>query len=264
MRQAKIPATASTIAPPTPTTTPMMVLRVVVDMPELPLPLPAWVRPAVGVVTDREVELLTEPSEAVTTTTAVEVTGVGVAVVDVSEADVVWDESEDVDEASADELVADGRSELVVVEAGTGAALVVVCWAGAVVVVESADVEVLEVGAAAAEVDVVESEVVVEEVESAAAALVVAAATVLPPPPVASAALLEPCLAIKSLLYLPRKAASMMKPWATDVADRAARSSFSILVECILFMLCVVVLLTMESSVCRPSSREGFVDSDGD
>lgn len=35
-----------------------------------------------GVVTETEVELLTEPSEAVTTTTVVEVVGVGVAVVD--------------------------------------------------------------------------------------------------------------------------------------------------------------------------------------
>lgn len=69
------------MAPPTPTTTPMMVLRVVVDMPELPLLL-ACERPAVGVVTDTEVELLTEPSDAVTTTTAVEVTGVADVVVD--------------------------------------------------------------------------------------------------------------------------------------------------------------------------------------
>lgn len=96
------------------------------------------------------------------------------------------------------------------------------------VVVGSAVVEVV-VGWAADVVVVCSSEVVVLDVVSAAGVVVVAA-TVLPLP-VASL----PCLAIKSLPYLPSMAASMMKPWVTEVADSAATSSFNILVECILW-----------------------------
>lgn len=60
----------------------MIVFLVCVDIP-LPLLLePDWDKLAVGVVTEREVELLTEPSEAVTTTTVVDVEGVALAEVD--------------------------------------------------------------------------------------------------------------------------------------------------------------------------------------
>lgn len=53
----------------------MIVFLVADDIPELPLLLLDWDKLAVGVVTETEVELLTEPSEAVTTTTVVDVLG---------------------------------------------------------------------------------------------------------------------------------------------------------------------------------------------
>lgn len=120
---AKIPATASTIAPPTPTTTPMMVFLVAVDMPELlPLLLPWLLRLAVGVDTVSEVELLTEPSDWVTTTTVVEVVGVGVAVVE--------------DSVDVTEVVGESLPAADVVELGVAAGLLVLVGVVASSVVE--------------------------------------------------------------------------------------------------------------------------------
>lgn len=58
-------------------------------MPELLLLLSDSLRPAVGVVTETDVELLTDPSVAVTTTTEVEVTGSAVVVAELDRPDVV-------------------------------------------------------------------------------------------------------------------------------------------------------------------------------
>lgn len=77
--------------------------------------------------------------------------------------------------------------------------------------------------------------VVVVGVESSVADVVVAA----PPLPVtASAALLRasptsPCLRASSTPFRLRTAASMIKPWVTELADRAATSSLRMCVECI-------------------------------
>lgn len=204
-----------------------MVLRVCVDMPELlPLPLPAWDRLGVGVLTETEVELLTEPSEAVSTTTVVEVTGVALAVVELASAEVVLLSVAEGDCAS--EVVCVGAFWLVVLVVGAASSDVVVVWAGAVVV-SLVVVGVSEVVGAAV-VSVVA--VVVWLVVSAG---VEVAATVFAFP-LASAALLAPesCLNSSSLPCLPRMAASMMKAWLAVEADNAATSSFSILAECIL------------------------------
>jgi len=88
MRQATRAAAASRITPPTPTTTPMIVLRVLEDIPlELLLDL-SELRDAtlveVGVVTISLVEDMVVPSE-VTTTTVVRVDGATVEVLDLSE-----------------------------------------------------------------------------------------------------------------------------------------------------------------------------------
>ena len=73
------PSAPSTIAPPTPTTTPMTVLRVLVDMPEVSVDGSA-LKPGVEVVVDIDVMVVLTPSllVAVTSTTEVEITGVGV------------------------------------------------------------------------------------------------------------------------------------------------------------------------------------------
>lgn len=64
-RQATRPMTARTIAPPTPTTTPIMVLRVCLDMPDDELPDDEADRVAVGVVVVAVVTAMVDPSEAV-------------------------------------------------------------------------------------------------------------------------------------------------------------------------------------------------------
>lgn len=214
-----------------------MMLRVWVDMPELALPLLLDCdRAAVGVDTDVDVELVREPSDAVTTTTVVEVTGSAVVVEDASDDAVV--EAESVDDAPAEVLVVVGAPSLVtVLEVVAGATAEVDVVVGADVV--SAASVLVVVGAA---VEVVVLAVVAEVVVTAA--LVVAAAVL--PLPLASAASSEPCLATRCLLCdRPRRAASIIKAWVTEVADSAATSSFSILVECMLWCdvvwYCVVV-----------------------
>lgn len=129
------------MAPPTPTTTPMMVFLVAVDMPELlPLLLPWLLRLAVGVDTVSEVELLTEPSDWVTTTTVVEVVGVGVAVVEDS-VDVTEVVGESLPAADVVELgVAAGLLVLVGVVASSVVEVGVGVVAGSVVEVEVTDV----------------------------------------------------------------------------------------------------------------------------
>lgn len=214
--QAKIPATARTMAPPTPTTTPMMVFLVWVDMPELLLPLLPSDRLAVGVDTVSEVELLTEPSDWVTMTTVVEVVGVGVAVVEdsVEVMDDVWESSV----AVADDVV----------ELGVAAGSLVLVGVG---VAAASGVEVVElvVTGSAAEVGVAEV-VSADGVVVAATTLVVE--TVLPLP------LESACLWTSSLLncltsWLNNEP-SMMKAWVAVVADRAATSSLNTLVGCML------------------------------
>lgn len=101
----------------------MIVFRVCLDMPELLplLPLLLLDRVGVGVVTARDVELLTDPSVAVTMMTVVEVTGVGVAVVVALEsgADVVPAEEAAVDTAVSDADV-EGASSVWDVEVEVG------------------------------------------------------------------------------------------------------------------------------------------------
>lgn len=79
------PNAPSTIAPPTPTTTPMTVLRVLVDMPEVSVDS-FELNPGVDVVVDVEVMVVLDPSllVPVTTTTEVATTGVGVDEVDLT------------------------------------------------------------------------------------------------------------------------------------------------------------------------------------
>lgn len=203
----------------------MMVLRVSVDMPELPplllLPLDKL---AVGVETEVEVELLTDPSEAVTTMTVVEVVGVALSVVEeaVSPEEVVWD-SGGVEVVSPGARVVWGAS--LVDEVGCGAASEVVV----------ADVVASDVVVGSAEVCEEVADVVCDvEVGSAlVVSLAVVAATVFPLP-LASAALLEsePCLWTKAFVSsLPKIAALIRKPSATEVADRAATTTLSTLAE---------------------------------
>lgn len=165
-----------------------------------------------GVVTEREVELLTEPSEAVTTTTVVEVEGVALVVADVL--DVV---AAVVSEASV-ALV--GPAD-VVVEVGIASELVGLVVAAEVGVV-SADVLVV-CSAVVADVLVVSA---AEEVVVSAAEVVVAATVF--PLPLVSACLLKPT----SLTSRLRNEASMWKAWVAVVADSAATSSLSNLAEC--------------------------------
>lgn len=119
----------------------MMVFLVAVDMPELlPLLLPWLLRLAVGVDTVSEVELLTEPSDWVTTTTVVEVVGVGVAVVEDS-VDVTEVVGESLPAADVVELgVAAGLLVLVGVVASSVVEVGVGVVAGSVVEVEVTDV----------------------------------------------------------------------------------------------------------------------------
>lgn len=118
-----------------------MVFLVAVDMPELlPLLLPWLLRLAVGVDTVSEVELLTEPSDWVTTTTVVEVVGVGVAVVEDS-VDVTEVVGESLPAADVVELgVAAGLLVLVGVVASSVVEVGVGVVAGSVVEVEVTDV----------------------------------------------------------------------------------------------------------------------------
>lgn len=182
-----------------------MVFLVWVDMPELLLlPLLASFRPGVGVETETDVELLTDPSVAVTTMTVVDVVGLGVVVAELDSApDVVSEEevvvavlSAEVEEAGALPVVVVGVAAFSVVE------VVAASWLVEVVVLE-----VLLVVSSALDV-------VVVGVESSVAEVVVTA----PPLPVtASAALLRasptsPCLRANSTPCRPMMAASMMKP----------------------------------------------------
>lgn len=76
------------------------------DIPELPLLLLDSLRPGVGVETETDVELLTDPSVAVTTMTVVEVVGLAVVVAELeSPPDVV---SEDAVVAAVPPAVVDG------------------------------------------------------------------------------------------------------------------------------------------------------------
>lgn len=104
--------------------------------------------------------------------------------------------------------------------------------------------------------------VVVVGVESSVAEVVVAA----PPLPVtASAALLRasptsPCLRASSTPFRLRTAASMIKPWVTELADRAATSSLRMCVECI-FWSCGRLLSSVVGRVGRDESdSRGCVD----
>lgn len=84
IRQAHKPMTPRIIAPPTPTTTPMIVLRVCGDMPVLLLLLPLWFGSGtrtVGVVTVSEVLVEMEPSVLVTVSITVLVVGGRVLVI---------------------------------------------------------------------------------------------------------------------------------------------------------------------------------------
>lgn len=184
----------------------MIVLRVWVVMPELPpLLLLALDRLAVGVDTESDVELLSDPSEAVTMTTVVAVVGVALSVVEaaVLSAEVVWLGGGFADVSSEAVLVCAGCD--VLVEVGGGAASLDV-----VAVVVAAAVVVASVVVCAAEVDAVSDvEVWAAEVVS----LVVVAATVLPLP-LASTALSEsePCRRTNALLSWPKIAALIKKP----------------------------------------------------
>lgn len=165
-----------------------------------------------GVVTEREVELLTEPSDAVTTTTVVEVEGVALVVAEV------------LDVVAA--VVSEGSVALVapadvVVGVGVESALVGLVVA-AEVVVGSADVLVVA-SAVVADVLVVSA---AEEVVVSADEVVVAAAVF--PLPLVSACLLKPT----SFTSRRRNEASMRKAWVAVVADSAATSSLSNLAEC--------------------------------
>lgn len=100
------------------------------------------------------------------------------------------------------------------------------------VVVVAAVVDVVSSDVVFAAAVVVVSDVVVGVVVDSSD-VVVAAAVV--PVPAASAALLEPdppfCLSANSFVWRPKRGMSIRKPWATEVADKAATSTFSILVE---------------------------------
>ena len=224
----------------------MMVTLVWWDMPELLLPLLEFDRLAVGVVTDTEVELLTDPSVAVTTMTVVDVVGVGVAVVLLeSDVDVVSPEESAVEAAASVEVeVGDVLPPLplswdVEVEVVSAAAVVVVegVVAASVVVVSAVVVGSVEVALVLVLVVVSASDVedVVEAAESSPAD--VAAAAVLPLPLAARSLRRESSLRTISLLDWAMMAASIMKPWATEVADSAAASSCSIRLECMVAVL---------------------------
>lgn len=197
-------------------------------MPELPLLLLASLRPGVGVETETDVELLTEPSVAVTTMTVVEVVGLAVVVAELdSPPDVVSEVA--VVAAEPPAAVEGAGVSSVDVEVGVAAFSVVeVVAASWDVDVDVVSLEVVLVVSSAAEV-------VVVGVESSVAEVVVAA----PPLPVtASAALLRasptsPCLRASSTPFRLRRAASIMKAWVTELADKAATSSLRMCAECI-------------------------------
>lgn len=209
----------------------MMVLRVSVDMPELPpsllLPLDKL---ADGVETEREVELLSDPSEAVTTMTVVAVVGVALLVVD--------------EAVSPEEVVSESASVVEVVWPGAGVVwepslVEVVCWgdstdAVVVAVVVASDVVV-------ASVEVLEVEDVVSDVVVDSAlvdSLVVVAAGEFPLPLASALLESEPCLLTKAFVSCRPKIATLMKkPSATEVADRAATTNLSTLVERMVMML---------------------------
>lgn len=212
----------------------MIVFRVWVDMPELLPLLPPLLldRVGVGVVTATDVELLTDPSVAVTMMTVVEVTGVGVAVVVALEsaADVVPAES--VADAAVSDAVDVGGGPFWVVEAVVGVSTamdVVVGVVRASVVVGSAGVvaSTVEVGVVVAVVLV--SSVVAGAVVVVSSEVMAADVTVFTLPLGLRSA--KRSLRANSLLYRPMTAASIMKPWATVVADSAAVSSCSTRVE---------------------------------
>lgn len=194
---AKIPATARMMAPPTPTTTPMIVFLVVADMPELPPELPPPDRLAVGVDTVSEVELMTEPSDRVTTMIVVWIVGVwGVGV--------IWGSVDWSDEVP----VAAGFDEV-------GVSVVPVLPEAGVVGVAAGG---SDVAAAAAEGS--EADGVLDEGEL--------------PLPVESACLLPSSLLNCLTSWLNREP-STLKAWVAVVADRAATSSFSMLVESMVY-----------------------------
>lgn len=97
--------------------------------------LPALDRVAVGVETEVEVELLSDPSEAVTTTTVVDVVGVALSVVEEADlSEVVWAGADvEVDspvavvvgEASFEVEVGEGAASDIVDEVVVGSAVVV-------------------------------------------------------------------------------------------------------------------------------------------
>lgn len=132
-------------------------------MPELPLPLLALDRLAVGVVTETDVELLTDPSVAVTTMIFVDVLGVGVAVVELDfESDVVSAEEAVVEVAASDE-VEEGVGSLFLDVEGVGVIDASEVESGAVVAAEVVGSAVVEGWAVVfASVDVVGSAVVVD------------------------------------------------------------------------------------------------------
>lgn len=214
--QAKIAPTARMMAPPTPQTTPMMVFLVAVDMVAFPLLLdPPSDKLAEGVLTLTEVELLTDPSDWVMTTTVVAVVGVGVAVVASSvDVAVVTEAPDDVAVPAGLLVLGAGVSSLEVEVAG--ASVEVVGSAGGVVAVGGSDVEVeeVEVGVSSSASDV---------------GVVVAGAVF--PLPLGSAL---PCLLPTAFTSAPRKAASRCRAWVAVVAERAATSSLRMVLERIL------------------------------
>lgn len=112
---------------------------------------------------------------------------------------------------------------------------------------------------------VVSSAEVVVGVESS---LVVVAAA--PPLPVtASAALLRasptsPCLRASSTPFRLRMAASMMKPWVTVLADRAATSSLRMCVECIFLVFVVGCCRRLSEGSVASSATAGVGLTDDD
>lgn len=228
----------------------MIVFLVCVDMPELLPPLLASLRPGVGVETETDVELLTDPSVAVTTMTVVEVVGLAVVVAELDFASEVVSEEDVV--AAVPPAEVDGAVvssvDVVVGVAALSDVVVAASWD----VVDVVSLEVVLVVSSA-------FDVVVVGVESSLVEVVVAA----PPLPVtASAALLSasptsPCLRANSTPFRPRMAASMMKPWAMELADRAATSSLSMRVECI-FGSVVGCCRRLLSSVVGRLGRDGY------
>lgn len=99
----------------------MMVFFVESDIPEPPSLLLASLRPGVGVETETDVELLTEPSVAVTITTVVDVIGSAVVVAEVDSPLDVVSEGGVVVVVSPAEVDGAGASSLDGVVVGEGA-----------------------------------------------------------------------------------------------------------------------------------------------